>query len=160
MLGGFLDRPKDLRVPFLPGLSPDVFSSVGAQRRRITVLSKRNGILRKRGKHLLAEAIVLAEKLGQSSRNLAETYVASRTAMAELQLIGSKREGGISKPRENMAERVLGYSSDLVEALQQATEILKMEFSDSEGSGRETLAKCERLLQRTRKVWTIELPLD
>jgi len=57
------------------------------------------------------------------------------------------------------AERVLADSPDLIDALQQATEILKLEFSDTEGSGRQTLAKCEQTLQRTRSTQTIELSL-
>jgi len=47
----------------------------------------------------------------------------------------------------------------MVEALEQATEILKMEFSGTEGGGLDTLVKCERVLQRTRSTCTIELPL-
>jgi hypothetical protein len=108
---------------------------------------------------LLADSNSLAQKFGQASRNLAETHAKTKTAMAELRLPSSAREHGASKPRENMAERVIEDSLDMVEALQQATEILKMEFSDSEGSGRATLVKCEQVLQRTRRVLTIELPL-
>jgi hypothetical protein len=45
----------------------------------------------------------------------------------------------------------------MFEALQQVTEILKLEFSDLEGSSRETLVKCENALRRTRSVCTIVL---
>jgi len=54
---------------------------------------------------------------------------------------------------------VLVDSPDTLEALRQAAEILQMEFADTEGSGRETLVKCESVLKRTRFVRTIELPL-
>jgi hypothetical protein len=55
--------------------------------------------------------------------------------------------------------QALADSSDLVEALQEATDILKMEFADTDGSGRETLHKCEKALQRTRSICTLELTL-
>jgi hypothetical protein len=54
---------------------------------------------------------------------------------------------------------VVADSPDLVDALQEATDILKMEFADTEGSGRETLDKCEKALQRNRSICTLELPL-
>jgi hypothetical protein len=157
--GGFLNRPKKDRVPSLASTSPDAFGCVGVQLLRITELSKTNETLQTRGKHLLAESNSLAHKFGQASRNLAETYAKTKTVMAELRLSGSAKEHGPSTPQESMAERVIEDSSDMVEALQQATETLKMEFSDSEGSGRETLVKCEHVLQRARRFWTIELPL-
>ena len=43
--------------------------------------------------------------------------------------------------------------------LLQSTEILKLEFSGLEGSGREILVKRENALRKTRSVCTIELPL-
>lgn len=108
---------------------------------------------------MLAKSNLLRDKFGQSSKNLTQTFVVTKTAVAELRLLGSSREGGNLTPREKAVERVVEDSPEMVEALQQATEILKLEFSDSEGSGRETLVKCEQVLQRTRRVWTIELPL-
>ncbi len=119
-----------------------------------------SGTLRKRGKHLLAESNSLAERFGEASRNLAETYAETQTAMAGLRLLGSAKKLEASTPRKSVVERVIEDSPDTVEALQQAAEILRMEFYDSEGSGRETLLKCERVLKRARRVWTIELPLD
>lgn len=66
----------------------------------------------------------------------------------------------ISEPGElqfyQVTQRAL---ADMVEALQQAAVILKMEFTDIQGSGRETLAKCEKVLLRMRSVRTMELPL-
>jgi hypothetical protein len=56
-------------------------------------------------------------------------------------------------------ERVLAGSPDMVEALQQSAEILKMEFQVTEGSARDTLVKCEKVLQRIHSVRTIELLL-
>ena len=58
-----------------------------------------------------------------------------------------------------MTERLLTDSPDLVEALAEAAQILEMEFADTDGSGHETLVKCEKALQRTRLTQTIELPL-
>jgi hypothetical protein len=157
--GGFLNRPKNVRPPSLSGPVPDLLIGLGAQRHRIATLSKTAKTLQSRGKHLLAESNSLAEKFGQASRSLAETYAKSKTALGEIRLPRSAREHGPSTPRGDMPERVIEDSPEMVEALQQATEILKLEFSDLEGSGRETLAKCERVLQRTRRVLTIELRL-
>ena len=54
---------------------------------------------------------------------------------------------------------MLADSQVMFEALLQAAEILKLEFSDLEGSGTETLVKCENALRRTRSVCTIDVPL-
>jgi hypothetical protein len=154
-----LNRPKNLRPSSLSSSVPDLLIGLGAQRHRITTLSKTAETLQSRGKHLLAESNSLAEKFGQARRSLAETYAKSKTALAEIRLPSSTRAHGSSAPRGNMPERVIEDSSEMVEALQQATEILKLEFSDLEGSGRETLLKCEQVLDRARRIWTIELPL-
>jgi hypothetical protein len=155
-----LNRPKNVRPPSPSSSLPDLGIYLGAQRRRITALSKTSEALQTRGKHLLAESNSLAEKFGQASRNLTETYVKTKTAMAELRLLGSAKELEASTPRKNVAERVIEDSPEVVEALRQATEILKLEFYDSEGSGRETLLECEQVLKRAQRVWTVELPLD
>jgi hypothetical protein len=154
-----LNRPKNIRPPSLSSSLAGLVVSLEAQRRRIRALSKTSATLETRGKHLLAKSNLLRDKFGQSSKNLTQTFAVTKTAVAELRLLGSSREGGNLTPREKAAERVVEDSPEMVEALQQATEILKLEFSDSEGSGRETLVKCEQVLQRTRRVWTIELPL-
>jgi hypothetical protein len=154
-----LNRPKNIRPPSLSSSLAGLVISLEGQWRRIRALSKRSATLETRGKHLLAKSNLLRDKLGQSSKNLTQTFVVTKTSVAELRLLGSSREGGNLTPREKAVERVVEDSPEMVEALQQATEILKLEFSDSEGSGRETLVKCEQVLQRTRRVWTIELPL-
>lgn len=79
--------------------------------------------------------------------------------MAELRVRRSRSQCGTPLSAKEPAERVLADSPDVIDALQQATEILKMEFSDTEGSGRQTLAKCEQALQRTCSTQTIELSL-
>jgi hypothetical protein len=129
----------------------DLLIGFGAQRRSIITLSEAAEALKARGKHLLAESNSHAEKFGQASKNLAETYVKTRTAMAKLRLPDSAREDGSSTLRNNLSERVIEDSPEMVDALQHATEILKMEFSDSEGSGQETLLKCERVLDRAEE---------
>jgi len=45
------------------------------------------------------------------------------------------------------------------EALELAAEILKMEFAETEGSGKETFLKCEKVLERTKSVMTVRLSL-
>ena len=79
----------------------------------------------------------------------------------ELRLRCPSSQGGtpVPKPSTNEPNLVLADSPDLVEALQKAIEILKMGFSDTDGSGRDTLVRCEKVLQRSRSTYTIELPL-
>ena len=139
----------------------DLIHQLRAQRIRISALSRKSGALRDRGRHLLAESKSLAAQVEQSCANLAGAYLKTRSAVAELRVRHSRSQGrtALPTPSGNAPELVVADSPDLVEALQQATEILKMGFSDTEGSGRDTLAKCEKALQRTRSTYTIELPL-
>ena len=138
---------------------PELLGHLRTQRRRIAALSKITIALQTRGRTLLAESSSLARLLEQSSANLAKTHLTIRTAVAKLRLCRAPGRGGTPFPAKMPAERVLADSPDLIDALQQATEILKLEFSDAEGSGRQTLAKCEQALQRTRSTQTIELSL-
>ncbi len=110
---------------------------------------------------MLAESKSLAARVEQSCTNLAGAYLITKLAVAELRLRRSSKKGGtpIANPSSNVPEVVLADSPDLVEALAQATDILKMEFADTDGSGHETLVKCEKVLQRAHLTQTIELPL-
>jgi hypothetical protein len=85
----------------------------------------------------------------------------TKSAVAELRLRRSQARTGtpVPKPKGSLVDRALADSPDIVEALEQATEILKMQFLGTEGSGRETLAICEKVLRRARSICTIELPL-
>ncbi len=140
---------------------PDLIHQLRAQRRRISELTKASGTLQNRGRQLLAESKSLASQVEQSCTNLASAYLTTKSAVAELSLRRSRKNGDtpIPSPSRNAPEVVLADSPDLVEALAQATDILKMEFSDTDGSGHETLVKCEKALQRTHLTQTIELPL-
>ena len=138
---------------------PDLLGHLRTQRRRIAALAKKTIALQTRGMGLLAESVSLARLFEQSSANLAKTHLTIRTAVAELRQRRSLSQGGESLPAKRPSESVLADSPDVIDALQQATEVLKMEFSDTEGSGRQTLAKCEKVLHRTRSTQTIELSL-
>lgn len=138
---------------------PDLLGHLRTQRRRIAALSKKTIALQTRGMSLLAESTSLARLVEQSSANLAKTHLTIRTAVAELRVRRSLSQCATPLSAKRPAERLLADSPDVIDALQQATEILKMEFSDTEGSGRQTLAKCEQALQRTRSTQTIELSL-
>jgi hypothetical protein len=132
---------------------------IKSQQRRIVALTNKSVALRRRGKSLLAESNSLAERMKRSSRNFVRTYHLTRMALDGLRLRRSDKAGVLPTSSTNFRERVLEDSPDMVEALLQAAEILKLEFADTEGSGRATLAKCETVLKRTQTVQTIELPL-
>jgi hypothetical protein len=138
---------------------PELLGHLRTQRRRIAALSKKTIALQTRGMSLLAESGLLARLLEQSSSNLTKTHLAISSAVAEARLSRSHSQCGAPLPAKTRAEHLLADSPDVLDALQQATEILKMEFSDTEGSGRQTLAKCQKALHRTRSTQTIELSL-
>ncbi len=140
---------------------PGVIHELRAQRLRISALSRKSGALRDRGRNLLAKSKTLAARVEESWTDLAITCLNTRSAVAELRLRHSGKRGRtpVPRPSGNAPELVLADSPDMVEALEQATEILKMEFSGTEGSGLDTLVKCEKVLHRTRSTCTIELPL-
>ena len=140
---------------------PALLDQLHSQRCRIASLSLETGTLQSRGKCLLKESYLVAERVEQSRAGLANALVATRSALAELRLSRSQNPRGIPIPESHglVAERLLTDAPGLIEALQQATEILKMEFSDTEGSGRETLVKCEKALRRNCSTRTIELRL-
>jgi hypothetical protein len=143
----------------LPDL--DLIDRLRSQRHRIATLSSKAESLRARGRHLLAESNFLAARLDQSFTDLASAFLANRKAVADLRFHSSSRRCGapIRAASAGLPDQVVADSPDLVDALQEATDILKMEFADTEGSGRETLDKCEKALQRNRSICTIELPL-
>ena len=140
---------------------PNLRHQLKVQRRKISALSQQSGVLRDRGRTLLAESKSLAARVEQSCTSLASAYLRTKSAVAELRLrrSGTQRGTPAPKPSTNAPDVVLADAPDLVEALEQATEILKMGFSDTDGSGHDTLVKCEKALERTRSTCTIELPL-
>ncbi len=159
--GGCVNRARVTQRHAMDIPLPDLIHQLRYQRRRISALSRKSGALRNRGIHLLAESKSLAARVEQSCTNLASAYLTTKSAVAELSLRRSGKNGGtpIPNPPSNVPEVVLADSPDLVEALAQATDILKMEFADTDGSGHETLVKCEKVLQRSYFTQTIELPL-
>jgi hypothetical protein len=140
---------------------PDLIHKLRAQRIRISALSRKSGALQDRGRDLLAKSKLLAARVEQSWTNLAIACLDTRSAVAELRLhrFGRHRRAPVPEPSRSVPELVLADSPDMVEALERATEILKMEFSGTEGTGLDTLVKCEKVLQRTRSTCTMELPL-
>ena len=140
---------------------PNLIHELRAQRRKISALSQESGTLLDRGRTLLTESKSLVARIEESCTNLAGAYLRTRSTVAELRLRCPSSQGGtpVPKPSTNEPNLVLADSPDLVEALQKAIEILKMGFSDTDGSGRDTLVRCEKVLQRSRSTYTIELPL-
>jgi hypothetical protein len=139
----------------------DLINHVRAQRHRIATLSSEAGCLCSRGRRLLSESNFLAVRLDQSFTDLATAFLANKKAVTELRLHSSARQGStqVRAASEGTAERVLADAPDLVGALEEATDILKLEFTGTKGSGSETLAKCEKALERNRSICTLELPL-
>jgi hypothetical protein len=136
-----------------------VINNLKSQRHKIAILAGKTGTLRARGQDLLAESILLSAGLERSSRDLADTYVLTKKVLTGLPLRGSGRQAGVPLRSQNMSERIVEDSPDMVEALEEAAEILKMEFAETQGSGRETLLKCEKVLGRTKSVFTLRFPL-
>jgi hypothetical protein len=153
-----LSRLKNAR-PAPAATASGIMHDLQSQRRKIIALASKTGTLQTRGRLLLAESNSLAENLKRSSSYLVHTYHLTKATLEDLRLRGTAREVGLPMRSANGSERVIEDSPDMVEALQQAAEILEMEFTDTEGSGRETLAKCEKVLERTRSIKTIALPL-
>ena len=136
-----------------------VINNLKSQRRKIVILANKTGTLRTRGQHLLAQSILLSLSLEQSSRDLTDTFVLTKKVLTRLPLRGSGRQGEVPLRSNNVRERVVEDSPDMVEALELAAEILKMEFAETEGSGKETFLKCEKVLERTKSVMTVRLSL-
>jgi hypothetical protein len=142
-----------------PGSLPEVVRQLRDQRLRIAALASKSIELRANGKRLLAQSSSLAEAFEQSRADLSRTYLTTEKAAKNLRLRGPGRGTVIPFFSRDSTERVLIDSPDMVEALQQAAEILAMEFAATEGSGRETLMKCESVLKRAQSIRTIELSL-
>jgi hypothetical protein len=158
-----LNQTTNARQSAPASLLPDIdlIDHLRAQRHRIAGLSSEAGSLCSRGRRLLAESNTLAVRLDQSFTDLASAFLANRKAVAELRLnsFARHRSARVRAASEGSMERVLTDSPDLVDALQEATDILKLEFTGTQGSGSETLAKCEKALERNRSICTLELPL-
>jgi hypothetical protein len=147
-------RPDTFKVP-----ASAIVRGLRTQRQQIAALARRSRTLQTRGKSLVTQANSLAERIEGAGKNLVSTYHVTQRALAGLRQLGTGRQDGILPRSHSLKERVLEDAPDMVEALQQAAAILYMEFADTQGSGRETLVKCEKVLQRTRSVSTMELPL-
>ena len=141
--------------------APSLIEQLRTQRSRIATLSRETGSLQWRGVRLLEDSLSLAERIERSRAGLAEALLMTKSAVAELRLrrLQSRTSTPVPKAKSSLVDRALADSPDIVEALEQATEILKMQFLGTEGSGRETLAICEKVLRRARSICTIELPL-
>jgi hypothetical protein len=152
-----VNQPKRVRRQTSPNLLTEIATGLRMQRLRIDALANETGTLRTRGKHLRAESKSLADGCERSFTQLASVYLTMKTADSEFR---RHRDAAFSaQPPKSAGGPSIEYPPDLVDALTQATEILETEFFDTEGSGRETLAKCEMVLQRTRRKLTIDLPL-
>lgn len=154
-----MNRSTRVRRPTARTRLPDLLCDLLSQRQRIVALAKQTVVLQARGRHLLATSSTLAESLAQSSAGLVQTYSATRAAAAGLQIGPAASSGGYCAPRQDFRERATHDSPELLEALAQATELLRMEFHDTDGGGSDTLAKCEQALLKARTSCTIELRL-
>lgn len=124
-----------------------------AQRRKSDVLLAQNAVLRSRCVLRQAETKLLCEGIGEFCKTLAETFASIERVRREN--CTSPRQGGADRTDlENVAA-----PRDFVSALAVATELLRMEFLETEGSGRETLVKCEDALRKAHSGRTFILPL-
>ena len=155
--GGCMTQPKPVRQQTSPNRLTEIAARLRMQRLRIDALANKTWTLRTRGKHLLAESKSLADTCARSFTQLAGIYLTMKTAESEFRRHGG--DGRSAHPPKSASRPPTERSPDLVDVLAQATEILETEFFDTEGSGRETLARCEMVLQRTRRKLTMDLPL-
>ena len=152
-----MNQPKPVRQQTGPNLLTEIAARLRMQRLRIDALANETGTLRTRGKRLRAESKSLAEGCQRSFTQLASIYLTMKTAESEFR--GHSSADFSAHPPNSAGGPSIEHSPDLVDALTQAAEILETAFFDTEGSGRETLAKCEMALQSTRRKLTIDLPL-
>lgn len=92
------------------------------------------------------------ERVEHSCSNLANTFNLTKAALFQSYL---HRSGGVLNApvgSKHVSARLLADSQEMFEVLLQSTEILKLEFSGLEGSGRETLVKRGNALRKTRSV--------
>lgn len=157
--GDPMNRQKSIRPDTFKVPASAIVRGLRTQRQQIAALARRSRTLQTRGKCLVTQANSLAERIEGAGKNLVSTYHMTQRALAGLRQLRTGRQDGILSRSHSLNERVLEDAPDMVEALQQAAVILNMEFADTQGSGRETLVKCEKVLQRARSVSTMELPL-
>lgn len=145
-LGGSLEQRTSSKLTNFAG-------RLYAQRRETENLLARSALLRSRCLLRRTETRLLCEEIGHFCKTLAATFTSIERLRYDL--CGSLHQGdsdctdleSITAPR------------DLVGALEDATEILRMEFLETEGSGRETLVKCEDALRKAQSIRTFILPL-
>ena len=154
-----MNRQKSIRPKSFAVSASGIVRALRTQGQQIAALARRTRTLQTRGKCLVTEANSLAERLQGAGKNLVSTFQVTQRTLAGLHFRGTGRQDGILSCSQSVNERVLEDAPDMVEALQQAAVVLKMEFTDTQGSGRETLVKCEKVLQRMGSVRTMELPL-
>ena len=154
-----MHRASRVSHPSQRGQLQFLIADLIGQRQQIAALAKQTAALQARARGLLAVSSTLAAGIAQSSASCAKAYLAFTEVAATLPL--DRRAGWIHDPapRKDSDARAVEDSTELLEALQHATELLRMEFLDTEGSGRDTLAKCETALRRRRTSCTIELLL-
>ena len=124
-----------------------------AQRRKSDVLLAQSAVLRYRCVLRQAETKLLCDGIGEFCKTLAGTFAS----------IERVRRENCTSPRQSGTDRTdledVAAPRDFVSALADATELLRMEFLETEGSGRETLVKCEDALRKAQSVRTLILPL-
>jgi hypothetical protein len=115
---------------------------------RYSVLVKRSAELKLRQMALVAESKSLCDELLRTWAAIVDTSARAVT------LTESDRR------REKRDEMDFGEPvKELAAALSAAISVLRMEFSGTEGSGRQTLIRCERTLRRVSLPRSFVLPL-
>lgn len=146
-LSGF-GRHFDQETPLeLAGLWP----RLRAQRRKAEDLLSRNAMLLARCSRLRAETKLVCEEIAQCCETLTCTFVSVKRC----------RTCAPARPSRALRANLKNTAAphDLVAALRDAIELLRMEFLETDGSGRETLTKCENALRRVQSIRTFILEL-
>jgi hypothetical protein len=139
----------------------DVFASTLAQRRRLEALCVRSEMLRTRGSMLRDEVQWLSQCIQHSYLKLIAAYTAMKHANTPAgHHFRPSGDPALQNTMPAKGAQPVAIETDLTDALLGATEILRTEFADTQGSGRETLERCERALCKARlPIRSIELPL-
>jgi hypothetical protein len=141
-----MKRPKQARTPNRGKSRTNSPARLEAEQVRLASLVLQNQRLGEYAKRAVAESYSLYGQFLRSCESLAEVGSATESLVAR----GRRRRkitGSSSVERECPPTTDLAY---LLDALQQATEILQTGFAETAGSGRQTLDKCRMALHRAR----------
>jgi hypothetical protein len=140
--------------------SSDVFPRPLAPKKHLAELSRRSDVLRIRSESLRTEFDCVTDRLESLQRQLNSARPAVQKSSRQDRI--RRQESAPAEPLAADVRRLTPtLRASVAQALSSAVEILRCEFTGTNGSGNDTLRLCEQALDSvfSRKRW-IELPLD